>query len=50
MGSVQLGIKVTDAEAASIETFLKALTGDKPYITYPQLPVITDKTPLPDMN
>ncbi len=50
MGSVQLGIKVTDAEAASIETFLKALTGDKPNITYPQLPVITDKTPLPDMN
>jgi len=50
MGSVQLGIKITDAEAASIETFLKSLTGDKPNITYPQLPVITDKTPLPDMN
>ncbi len=50
MGSVQLGIKITDTEAASIETFLKALTGDKPNITYPMLPVITDKTPLPDMN
>ncbi len=50
MGSVQLGVKITDAEATSIETFLKSLTGDKPNITYPILPVITDTTPKPDMN
>ncbi len=50
MGSTQLGVKITDAEAASIETFLKSLTGDKPNITYPQLPVITETTPKPDMN
>jgi cytochrome c peroxidase len=50
MGSVQLGVKITDVEAASIETFLKSLTGKKPNVSYPQLPVITDKTPLPDME
>jgi len=50
MGSVQLGVAITDKEASEIETFLQSLTGKKPNINYPQLPVITDKTPLPDMN
>lgn len=50
MGSVQLGIKISDADAAKIETFLKSLTGKKPEITYPILPVSTEKTPKPDMN
>jgi len=50
MGSTQLGVAITDKEASEIETFLKSLTGKKPDISYPQLPVITDKTPLPDMN
>ncbi len=50
MGSVQLGVKINDKEAQQITTFLKSLTGDKPKISYPQLPVITNKTPRPDMN
>lgn len=50
MGSVQLGINISDKESAKITTFLKALTGDKPDISYPQLPVSTSKTPKPDMN
>ncbi|QKF81526.1 cytochrome-c peroxidase [Halarcobacter ebronensis] len=50
MGSVQLGIKISDAEASKITTFLKSLTGKKPEITYPILPVSTDKTPKPDMK
>ncbi len=50
MGSIQLGIKITDAEAAKIVTFLNSLTGKKPTITYPVLPVISDKTPKPDFN
>jgi cytochrome c peroxidase len=50
MGSTQLGIKINDKEAKEIVTFLKSLTGTKPTITYPVLPVITDKTPKPDMN
>ena len=49
MGSTQLGITISDKEAQKIETFLKALTGEKPQITYPQFPVATDKTPKPEL-
>lgn len=48
MGSVQLGIHITQKEAAMIEVFLHSLTGDKPAVTYPQLPISTDKTPKPE--
>jgi cytochrome c peroxidase len=47
MGSVQLGIEISDNEANSIVDFLKSLTGKKPVITYPILPPSTDKTPRP---
>ena len=50
MGSTQLGITISDSEADKITTFLKSLTGDKPQISYPVLPVITENTPKPDMN
>ncbi|MCK9162119.1 MAG: cytochrome-c peroxidase [Arcobacteraceae bacterium] len=50
MGAIQLGTKINDKEADKIVTFLNSLTGKKPAITYPQLPVITDKTPKPDFN
>jgi cytochrome c peroxidase len=50
MGSVQLGITISDKEANEITTFLKSLTGTKPQISYPQLPVSTSETPKPDMN
>ena len=50
MGSTQLGIKITDKESEQIVTFLNSLTGKKPVITYPVLPVITDKTPKPEFN
>ena len=50
MGSTQLGIKINDSDAHKITTFLKSLTGDKGDISYPQLPVITNKTPKPDME
>lgn len=48
MGSVQLGININDKEAASIETFLKSLTGTKPQVIYPILPPSTQNTPKPD--
>lgn len=48
MGSVQLGIEISDKEAAKIETFLKSLTGEKPQVIYPVLPASTAKTPRPD--
>ena len=50
MGDIQLGIKISDKETEKITIFLNSLTGDKPEVSYPQLPVITDKTPRPDMN
>ena len=50
MGRIQLGIKITDKEAASIEEFFGALEGKKPTITLPMLPASTSKTPIPDLN
>lgn len=50
MGRIQLGLKISDDEAAKIVTFLGALEGRKPEITYPQLPKRTDKTPKPDFK
>lgn len=50
MGSTQLGISISDKDAEKITIFLNSLTGDKPNITYPVLPVSTKNTPKPDMN
>lgn len=47
MGSVQLGIKISNSEAKKIEAFLHALSGEIPQVTYPQLPASTKKTPKP---
>lgn len=47
MGETQLGIKLTEKETASIETFLKTLTGEKPKVDYPLLPARTATTPSP---
>ncbi|KAB0612414.1 cytochrome-c peroxidase [Campylobacter hyointestinalis] len=49
MGSVQLGIEISDAEAKSIATFLNSLTGEMPKVTYPMFPRSTDKTPKPEL-
>ncbi len=50
MGETQLGKDLSDKEVKSIVTFLKALTGKKPEITYPVLPNSTKETPKPDLN
>ena len=50
MGRVQLGIKITDKEATSIETFLKSLDAKELHVTLPNLPASTDTTPKPNMN
>lgn len=49
MGSVQLGIEISEKEAKSIEKFLYSLTGEKPSITYPQFPISNEKTPKPEL-
>ncbi|MDR1976449.1 MAG: cytochrome-c peroxidase [Campylobacteraceae bacterium] len=50
MGSVQLGIDISDKEAKSIALFLDSLTGRKPQIVYPVLPASTKKTPRPSAD
>ena len=50
MGRIQLGLEISDDEAAKIVTFLGALEGRKPEITYPQLPKSTATTPKPDFK
>jgi len=50
MGRIQLGAKITDKEAASIEAFFTALEGKKPTITFPQLPASNPSTPLPNIK
>ncbi|ASM39556.1 cytochrome-c peroxidase [Campylobacter sp. RM12327] len=50
MGSLQLGIEITDEETKSIKTFLKSLTGKMPQVTYPMFPASTQKTPQPDFS
>lgn len=50
MGSTQLGIEITDAEATDIAAFLKTLDGRKPEIIYPQLPTETANTPKPSFD
>ena len=50
MGRIQLGMNVSDKDAASIETFLKALDGRKPKVDYPMLPASSASTPKPNVN
>lgn len=50
MGSIQLGIEITDEEAKTIATFFEALEGDLPEVTYPELPRSTASTPKPQLD
>ena len=50
MGSVQLGITISDEDASKILTFLKTIKGEKPVITYPQLPESNLDTAKPEFN
>ena len=50
MGSVQLGIQISDSDANQIVTFLKTLKGRKPDISYPQLPESSIDTAKPEFN
>ncbi len=50
MGRIQLGVKISDKEAASIEEFLTALDGRKPALALPQLPASSASTPKADVK
>lgn len=47
MGKVQLGLDLSDQEKDDIVAFLNTLTGQRPSISLPLLPVRTESTPLP---
>ena len=49
MGSLQLGQTLTEAETTAIVAFLKTLTGDRPKLEWPLLPVSQGTTPRPDL-
>jgi cytochrome c peroxidase len=47
MGKIQLVLGISDEDAQKIVTFLKSITGKKPKIIYPQLPIRSKKaTPI----
>lgn len=50
MGSVQLGVNISDDEIKSIIAFLKSLTGEVPKVIYPILPPSTNETPRPVLD
>jgi len=50
MGRIQLGTKISDKQAESIEAFLGSLTGKKPHMMMPMLPASTPVTPKPNLN
>ncbi len=50
MGSAQLGIQLTEAEADKIVSFLKTTTGVQPKVEYPVLPAPTADTPRPKLD
>lgn len=47
MASAQLGIELTDKEIDNITAFLHTLSGERPDVTYPELPPSTVGTPRP---
>ncbi|MCD8212980.1 MAG: cytochrome-c peroxidase [Campylobacter sp.] len=50
MGSIQLGIEISDQEATGIVAFLNSLTGKMPKVEYPMFPASTDKTSKPELD
>ncbi|MBD3789947.1 MAG: cytochrome-c peroxidase [Campylobacterales bacterium] len=50
MGRTQLGQEISDEDASKIVTFLGALKGVKPEVTYPEFPESSASTPKPDFK
>ncbi len=50
MGSIQLGIDISDKDAKSIAAFFKSLTGKMPEVVYPILPAQSESTPIPELD
>lgn len=50
MAEYQLGTTLAKDETSNIVAFLKALTGDQPFIVFPILPPSNENTPKPNRN
>jgi cytochrome c peroxidase len=52
MARHQVGVELSDKDVASIETWMRSLSGsvDSAYIAMPELPPSTDRTPKPVLN
>jgi cytochrome c peroxidase len=50
MGSAQLGLRLTDADATKLTAFLRTLTGRQPTVENPVLPASSDDTPRPELR
>ncbi|SJZ80304.1 cytochrome-c peroxidase [Consotaella salsifontis] len=50
MATAQLGTEMPEGDIDAIVAFLKTLTGERPEIDYPVLPVSTEATPKPDFG
>lgn len=50
MGSIQLGIDISNEDVENIATFLKSLTGKMPKIDYPIFPASTEFTSKPELD
>ncbi|MEF2073171.1 cytochrome-c peroxidase [Consotaella aegiceratis] len=48
MASAQLGTEMSQEDIEAVSAFLKTLTGERPEIVYPVLPVSTEETPKPE--
>jgi len=50
MGKIQLLLGISDEDASKVVIFLKSLTGKKPKVIYPKLPVSSELTPKPILD
>ena len=49
MNDAQLNSLLTEEDVVNVAAFLRSLTGRQPEVVYPELPISTEATPLPDI-
>ena len=49
MNDAQLNSLLTDEDVVNVTAFLRSLTGEQPRVVYPELPLSSEDTPMPDI-
>ncbi|RZU99326.1 cytochrome-c peroxidase [Spiribacter vilamensis] len=49
MNDAQLNSLLTEEDVVNVTAFLRSLTGDQPEVVYPELPISSEDTPMPDI-